>query len=566
MKDFLITFKFLLKQNLSFQYVFHRLKNEKRYRNMSIVVILVILFCIPSYAVFIGLFKDLFINFQRAHLESFYLVMALILSIFLIIFFGFFQIIAYFYFSNDVKILTPMPIKPSHYLLSKFFVIYIWELIISTFTVLPFFIIYAIYENIFIYQWVMMIISFVLLPIVPLVIIGLITVLLMSLTNIFKSKDALRMLSYLLLLVSLVFFQYKIYDVLLKMPEDPEKQLEFGQNLVNNSTFFLEKFSVYYPITKFIELAVSGSFFEALFSTCVFILVCIGFIYLFSIILQSIFIKSYLKEQNNRTNKKKKIKTIKKTGVGNVGLAIAKIDFITLLKVPIYAFNTLSIVILIPILLIVSTTLMSGGNEEIEVLLNLYVNNRDLFWLAIALFLALFSILNPMASTTFSREGKTNWIMRSLPISPKDHILGRLYTPLFTQIVFMIVMLTILIFTLYQKGSNISVDIVYGIIVFLLALIASLPLLFAAIFIDLKRPMLKWDNPQQPVKQNMNVLIAMAIGVIYGTLMFLIYILLKQFFLIPIIILIFFILNIVFAYLVYKMLYNQFEKSLIIME
>ncbi len=566
MTDFLTTFRFLLKQNLSFHYFFNRLKNDKKYRNMSIIIILVFLFCIPSYAVFIGLFRELFISFQTAHLGSLYLVMAIILSVFLIIFFSFFQIISYFYFSDDVKILTPMPIKPSHYLLSKFFVIYIWELLISMFTVLPFFIIYAVYENIYFYQWIMMIISFVLLPIIPLVVIAIITVVLMSLTNIFKSKDALRMASYILLFVSLVFFQYKIYDVLLTMPEDPEKQLEFGQNLVNNSTFFLEKFSAYYPITKFIEFAVSGSFFESLLSTSIFILLCIGFVYLLSIVLQSIFMKSYLKEQNNRTTKKKKIRTNKKTGVGNVGLSIAKIDFLTLLRVPIYAFNTLSVVILIPVLLIVFSNLMSGGNGEIEELLNLYKNNRDIFWLSVALILTIFSIMNPIASTTFSREGKTNWIMRSLPISAKDHIWGRLLTPLITQVVFMIVMLIIIIFTLAQKGSNISTDIVYGIITFLLAFISSLPLLFISIIIDLKRPMLKWENPQQPVKQNMNVLIAIVVGIIYGTLMYLLYTLLKQFLEIDLIIIIFFIVNISLAYFAYNILYSKFEKSLVVMD
>ena len=42
-------------------------------------------------------------------------------------------------------------------------------------------------------------------------------------------------------------------------------------------------------------------------------------------------------------------------------------------------------------------------------------------------------------------------------------------------------------------------------------------------YIDLKRPMLKWENPQQPIKQNMNALIGMGIGVVYGLLLFLSY-------------------------------------------
>ena len=49
-----------------------------------------------------------------------------------------FQIISYFYFSKDIKILTFTNNKPKYYLISKFFCHLFMELIIALFVVAPF--------------------------------------------------------------------------------------------------------------------------------------------------------------------------------------------------------------------------------------------------------------------------------------------------------------------------------------------------------------------------------------------------------------------------------------------
>ncbi|QVK17942.1 hypothetical protein KHQ81_14115 [Mycoplasmatota bacterium] len=570
MKEFLNTFNFLLKQSLSLSHIINKVKTDKKYRNMLILVIAVLLICIPSYTVFIRTFIKLFETFELLGIQLFlFIVMAIILSILFILFFGMFQIIAYFYFSNDVKVLTPLPIKPSYYLISKFFVIYIWELIFSVFLVLPFFIIYGIYQHIYIYQWVTMSLSFILLPIIPLVIVSILTVLLMSLTNVFKNRDALRMVGYTILVLGLLTIQMFIFkNIIFEGSQDP---LEGLKNLVDNISSFLDQFSLYYPVTKLIEYSIHGNLMQAILSVIIYLIISLVFVYLLSKVLQALFIKSYLKEQNNPSRKKKvNRKSISnKQGDGNVGLSIAKIDFITLLKVPIYAFNSLSIIVLLPLLYIIATTVMQSTTDaqQLNRFLSLYNQYKNEFWLAVTLFLIVSSALMPISSTTFSREGKTNWIMRTLPIKPRDHILGRVYTPFFTQLVFNVVMTVLLIITLVQRGSSVLENIGFGLVVILLSLIAGLPLLLMGVYIDLKRPMLKWDNPQQPVKQNMNVIISMGLGIGYGTLLYILYQFVFSLFLPSyMMFIVLLIIGLVLTYITYRILEKQFNKSLVVMD
>lgn len=557
MKEFMTTFKLLFKQSLSFKYMAYKIKQNKRFRNLFIIIAVLLLSCLPSYLLLLKGLYELFKIYQAFNFQSLFIVMAIIFSLILILFFGMFQIISYFYFSKDIKILTPLPIKPKYYLISKFFVIYLWELIIALFVVAPFFIIYAIHENIYFYQWITMILGLLFMPIIPLVIVGFITIILMRMTNVSKNKDALRIIGYIVLLGGLLTFQLLVYRNLL--PNDPSEQIKVFEKLVENSSYFLERFSLFYPVTKLIQLTINGSLFEAIFGLLLMIVISLLFVYLFSLLLEKVFIISYLKEHSQDILKKK----VKKGKIRSVSFAIARIDFITLLKVPVFLFNTLAMVVLLPLIIIISSFITSN-NESLKQLINLYHQFDVQIWLAITLFLVVTSSMIPLTSTTFSREGKNNWIMRTLPISPKDHILGRMITPFFTHLLINIVMIILIIIILFINGIEIYDSIFYGVFCLVTSVIVSLPLLLLCMYIDLKRPMLKWENPQQPIKQNMNALIGMGIGVVYGLLLFLSYqFVLSQVIDNAFIFIIYIILGIIFTIGAYKFLKKNFNQNLI---
>lgn len=560
MKDFMITFKLMLKQSMSIDYMAYKIKQNKRFRNMFIIIAVILLSCLPSYILLLKGLVELYKIYQTLNFQSLFIVMAIILSLFLIILFGMFQIISYFYFSKDIKILTPLPIKPKHYLVSKFFIIYLWELIISLFLVAPIFIIYGIYENIYPYQWITMILGLLCMPIIPLVIVGFITIILMRITNASKNKDALRMVGYIVLMASLLAFQYFVYRNLI--PDDPNEQIEIFINLVENSTYFLERFSLYYPVTKLINYTISGNVLEALLGLILLVIISLMFVYLFSLFLEKVFIITYLKEHSQDTLKKK----VRKSKVRSISFAIARIDFITIIKEPVFLFNTLAMIVILPLLIVISS-LVTSSSGELNQLTNLYKSFDLQIWLVVTLFLIITTSMIPLTSTTFSREGKNNWIMRTLPISPKDHILGRMITPIITHLLLNFIMIVLVLLFLYRGGIEVGSSILYAILCFVVSLTLSLPLLLIFIYIDLKRPMLKWENPQQPVKQNMNVLIGMGIGFVYGILLFLSYhFVLRKFIDNAFIFIIYLILGIILTIRSYKFLEKNFNQNLIKMD
>ncbi|HEY8365284.1 MAG TPA: hypothetical protein VIK84_06890 [Haloplasmataceae bacterium] len=557
MKDFLLTFKFLLKQGLSLNSILYKIKTDRKHRNMTLAVILLFILCIPSYVVFITMFIQLFKAYQMINAQSLFIVMAIIFSLFIIFFFGMFQFISYFYFSNDVKLLAPLPIKPSYYLVSKFFVIYLWELLTLLITVLPFFVIYGVFVKIYVYQWITMLICFTLLPIIPLVIVGFITVLLMNISHFTKNKDKLRMIGYIILLVVLMYFQYTLYSNI---------QVQDFSQLAQNSSYFLDKFSNYYPIIKLIDFAINGNILYAILGTLALLIISVGLVILFAIFLEKVFFKSYLKEQSRPIKKRNVKNKVKYKGVRPVSLAIAKIDFITLLKVPIYAFNTFSMIIIMPLVFIFSFSF--SGIQEVAPLLIFYNFYYKEIWLGITLFLAISVSLIPITCTSFSREGRTNWIMRTLPISSKEHIFGRIIVPLLTQVVYSLVVLTIILFYLTKIGVEFSLVIDKALFALILSIVLSIPLLMIGLYIDLKLPKLKWENPQQAMKQNMNVLIHMGIGVVYATILVLSYIFIINLLVENMLItnLIYLLLGLTLSFISYKFLEKDFTNNLIIME
>ncbi len=563
MKEFWLTCKFLLKQNLSLNYLLYKTKHDKKARTMFIVLFIVILMCLPSYFTILRSVVGIFEGFHKLNMESLFIVMAIFISLLTILIFGIFQFIGYFYFSNDIKLLAPLPIKPRNYLLSKFLFIYLIELIVNLLLVFPFFVIYGIKLNVTIYQWLGIIISFLLMPIVPLVIVGFITVLLMSLTNITKNRDTLRIMGYTIILVLTFIFQITVYQNLI--PSSPEEQFDLFERLAENSQYFLDKFALYYPISKLISLSISGSFVEVILSIIGFLIISFIIIYLFSQFLQRVFINSYLKELDSPL-KKKKIREKQVEGSNNTAFAIAKIDFKTIIKVPIFMFNTVALLIIVPVVLIISTLFMQQSSAgEVDQIVDLIQKYRYLFWLGLTLALVILSTWIPIAPTSFSREGKTNWIMRTLPITAREHIFGRMIVPVITQTIFQLELVIMVWISLYSKGILDIENIYYGLIACGLALILSMPLLLAGLYIDLSKPILDWDTPQRAIKQNMNVLIQMGIGVAYGTILFLSYQYIFRYLPLVVVYLIYFGLGILVTIIVYRYMEKNFAKKLITM-
>ena len=178
-----------------------------------------------------------------------------------------------------------------------------------------------------------------------------------------------------------------------------------------------------------------------------------------------------------------------------------------LFKTPIYLFNSVGGVIVVPIIMVM--TAISGGEESMKSVVKFIETKPEFIALVGIGFITSLGMLNSIGATTFSREGKNFWIQRTLPIKARDQIIGRILSSIAIQILGLVALLVALAFIIRLKISTI-------ILITVLGLLGSIPMTQIGMVIDIIRPLLTWTNPQQAMKQNLNVLIGMGLGTLYA--------------------------------------------------
>jgi ABC-2 type transport system permease protein len=121
--------------------------------------------------------------------------------------------------------------------------------------------------------------------------------------------------------------------------------------------------------------------------------------------------------------------------------------------------------------------------------------------------LIFFSSINSVSSTSLSREGATFSLSKALPASGRQQVKAKMFLHLLLFLpawyLNMIIMMTIL----GLSPINLIYLIPAGPAAIILGFISN-------IHIDLSRPVLTWNHPQQAMKQNMNVPIGMGFSIL----------------------------------------------------
>ena len=121
------------------------------------------------------------------------------------------------------------------------------------------------------------------------------------------------------------------------------------------------------------------------------------------------------------------------------------------------------------------------------------------------------SMGNPTASTSISREGENVFVCKYLPMSYRKQIMAKALSGILITLVGLIVLIIMAIVLINPPVIIIILSVVIGI----LGVIFSS---FTGIFIDLNFPKLHWENEQKAVKNNLNVMLNMLVGLVVGGL------------------------------------------------
>lgn len=421
------------------------------------------------------------------------------ISAILVLFFGLTMVLSVFFFSRDLSILVPLPLQPGTIMGSKFAVIIVYEYLTIAPFLIPAILVFGSGSGAGPLYWIIALLVFLLTPIIPLGVAALFTLVLMSLTNLSRKRDTLRIVGMVIFLLLVFMLNYFLTGI----PEGEE--MAYIEEILQKREGLLMHMTRIFPPALVAVRALSVAGPAKLIWFMYFLLINLAGAALVYLAGQKLFYRGLIggAEVSRGKTLSKEMMVQKLSSASSPAMAIAMREIKYLLRTPIYLFNSLAVLVIVPVILVIP--LISGGaltgllealRHEIPRLLQV---------MSLAGFIALMALFTPAASSSFSREGRQFWISQVIPVDAKDQVKGKIiYSYLLSALSIPLVVLVSLIL-LPLKPAELIIVVAIG-------LLASLPAIVVSLLIDLLRPYLNWDSPQKAIKQNINVLLAMLAG------------------------------------------------------
>lgn len=505
--------KLLLKKDfyLSFTGPFKKAKAKNKglrgYLQLVLIGILFIYFLFLYFALFSGIILPGIKRGQSQNILSFFTIA----NSFVAIIFTVAGIISKIYFSNDVKILLSLPIRRNNIFMSKILVSIIDICGLCLLGLIPIF--YGTLKYTDINFFTMFGILFLNFSNICLTL-SLISFLIVVFMKIFGGRGNLKNFLQIIGFLLIMFLSFGPQIIINRffasgVNIDYEKLLNL-MKFIFPQIFILSKI---YTLNNFLSLILGIG--ALIFAFCIF--------YFLSFPLSRLMTEGVLKNEVTANKKAHRTKN-KKT---SASFAIGKKDLLNIVKTPVYFFNIGITGIIFPLIFFINMTARKENFEKLRDLLsnlNRYgLENFDLFIIFAFLFFLYSIFLQPLTLTSFTREGKSIYLMQTLPISYEDQIRGRLFASLFFQMLNILPMIFLIGYISGFKLINIFAMFLGGIAGSFFSSIFGL--LFGIIY-----PKFDWDNPQQAVKKNFSIFIfnLISLGII-GLLIIFIYLLFKKF-------------------------------------
>ncbi|HNR62692.1 MAG TPA: hypothetical protein PKM99_01110 [Thermotogota bacterium] len=421
---------------------------------------------------------------------------------------GLLMIISVFFFSKDLPLLISLPLKPGEVLATKISLIVIDQMWISFIGLLfPY-----IYLGIRIgggwEYWISGFLIFLTSQMIPILLETIVILPLSRIIRFGKHRDFLLFGVSVLFVVGILAFNVLITNRGMsgELSEEAFKQfLENPQNLISKSL------SVY-PPAIWAYRAVSGKGIVSLGWLGLFLLVTVGGFLLTLFLSNRFYLASYLELQDKFSRKSGLTRadldrSIRRERSPVLALFIREWRYF--LRIPAFAFNGFGNVLVFPILLILygSTRGAVESQDSLGTIIGFLSNLKPYILPLGTLIGVLAGGMNLLSSTFLSREGGMLTELKAIPVSAKD-----IFTAKYLHILVM------------SEVGPVTAAIALRIIVnaplwdLVLAFIgSSLCISFLNLIqmiIDIKRPMLDWDNPQKAMKQNLNGLFS--VGLLFG--------------------------------------------------
>lgn len=428
--------------------------------------------------------------------------------------FGFFYVMSAFYFARDLKVLLPLPLRPSTIIAAKFMGVLLSEYLTMAVVVLPAFFAYGVGSGGLLF-WPVMLIVFLLLPVLPLAVDGLLVLIVMTATSSRKirfSRDVLRVLGALVGVGMVIFSQYtarsRFQSDLPKVsldggvrqgqrygrPADP-----FGGIFTTNSET-LQSVSRYLPHTAWATQGLANPLTgRGAAGLLAYIALSLGVLALLLASVNRVYLRGALADEGGGPRATATVGEVR-AGLGRVRTPFAALlwrEYALLVRTPMFVLNGILPLILVPVASL-GPLLATGGLSKLREALQaepVLVAFLPAIGVGVSIFIA---VTGAVTATAISREGRRFWISRVLPVDPGLQAAAKIGLGVLHSLLGVLMVAAVMLIWLRAPLSAILLMLIG-------ALAVSSLVQGALLLIDLVRPYLQWTDPQQAMKGNLNV-------------------------------------------------------------
>ena len=408
-----------------------------------------------------------------------------------------------YFFSKDLEVLLPLPLKSEELLISKFNTIvvnlYFSELMFAFFPL----IIYGICTYAGIIYYVYLFLILLIFPILPTLFISIITMFFMKLSKFIKNKDAFQIIITLIFIFIMFALEFKLGSTIINKfdnnsnintEEVVETFNQFNEKIKNVYKYFLE-------INPTIEIIKNYNKLNSIFNLLKIIFIDLLFLILFIFIGKKYYLKNILKNNNyyylnkiqkNNFQKKCKKITIKKSYI--------KKEFKLLFKNPIFFMQCIFPIFILIISLIIITIFTFPNlkailtsdilGDEIDFSIDLNV-----ICLVLGIIQFIFTISN-VSITSISREGKNANYMKFIPVSFYKQFIYKSIPQIIINMLLTFVILILL------KVILPEFNLIYLFLIFIIANLFNIINSELMVVVDLYKPNLNWKADYEAIKNN----------------------------------------------------------------
>ncbi|MGN0341831.1 MAG: hypothetical protein ACI4DO_03470 [Roseburia sp.] len=417
--------------------------------------------------------------------------------------FGINVIFSEFYFSNDIEYLLPWPLRASQIVGAKFTAVFFNENMIQVLLMISCVVGYGTAEGMGPSGWLLSLVGILTLPILPLAYCGIISILLMGMTRVIRSKDAIQKLSVGLVLLVLVFLVLSIGSL-----QDFDLTSYLWSLTTEEHGFLLVMNRIFPTVPLFVKTFTEGSV-SALFGylgcnlLAVAVMLALGELFYFRGVIG-------LSRTSKEESDKRAAAAVKAGRPHSPFVAYLLKEIRILLRTPTFFTNCVAVNFIWPIF-VYAVYKIQRYQFTLAQFQQMYRDRNQklilLMLLGIVGLSVLMTALSSISSNSISREGKHFSFMKYIPVSYLIQWNAKALTGIIFPAAGILVYWIPLCILLRVPLSHVLIYV-------LLCVLSVSFVAYLGIYIDSIQPKLIWDDELSSLRENFNTFFAMGIALV----------------------------------------------------